>query len=77
MDKQHKLKYIAEKLKLDVPIMKMIENDRKVILYLYGGSVIELVAEEIMEDPAVSPSPTQPLSNRKESRKRKVLDGRD
>ncbi len=43
MDESQRIKLIAQKLKLDVPIMKMVEQDGKLILYLYGGAVIELI----------------------------------
>lgn len=77
MDDQDKIKLIAEKLKLDVPIMKVMELDRQIILYLYGGSVIELSAEELPADPTMTSPPSQPNMNQKVPRKRKVLDGRD
>lgn len=77
MDDQDKIKLIAEKLKLDVPIIKVIEQNRQIILYLYGGSVIELGVEDLPADPTMTSPPSQPNMNQKVPRKRKVLDGRD
>lgn len=77
MDDKDKIKIIAKKLKLDVPIMKVIEQDRRIILYLYGGSMIELGAEEWSDDPAVISSPPPYMNHQKGLRKGKVMDGRD
>lgn len=66
MDENQRIKLIAQKLKLDVPIMKMVEQDGKLILYLYGGGLIELIEKgDSIEDEVFSSVPSNSRGSRK------------
>lgn len=48
----NRLKNIVQKLGLDVPVLRVEEDDRHICLYLYGGGLVELENEQVVPPPS-------------------------
>ena len=77
MDAQTKIKYLAEKLNLDVPVLKMTEEEGKITLFLYGGAIVEILTTDELDKRTTTEKKSQPGTMSREHQKRKVMDGRD
>lgn len=53
----NRLKNIVQQLGLDVPVLKVKEEGRRICLYLYGGGLVELENEQ------GKPAPSTPAAD--------------
>ncbi|MGB9673649.1 MAG: hypothetical protein ACPL3P_05885 [Anaerolineales bacterium] len=69
MDETKWIQVIAEKIHLDVPILRVERQNQHLTLFLYGGAIIELQEDDNLPEPKSNAPKTPTSSNSKKKTK--------